>query len=199
LKDATIRCQPEVRASFEASLDVLAGFADLDELALPDYPYGEIGEQVIVAEAASAFEEFIASGRAAGLTAPEDHFPLADGLTMPAVDYLRAMRLRRRAARDVGAALVGFDAIVAPMVRFVASPITAHFRDYFSVFDGPSLGGVGNILGLPSISVPNGFGERGLPTGLEIMGRAFADRTVLDVAMAYQERTDWHLRRPPEM
>ena len=116
---------------------------------------------------------------------------------MPAVDYLRAMRLRRLAARDVDAALAGFDAIVAPTFRSVATPITAQFRDYFSTFDGPSLGGVGNILGLPSISVPNGSGERGLPTGLEFMGRAFADRMVLAVATEFQARTDWHLRRPP--
>jgi aspartyl-tRNA(Asn)/glutamyl-tRNA(Gln) amidotransferase subunit A len=196
LRGSAEAAQPEVRAAFEAALPVLGEFADVDEIALPDYPYGEIGEQVIVAEAASLFEDFIAAGRAHQLTAPEDRYGLADGLTMPAVDYLRAMRLRRRAAREVDQALAGFDAIIAPATRVVASPLSTDFRGYFDAFKGPSLGGVGNICGLPSISVPNGFGERGLPTGLELMGRAFADQTVLDIAAAYQARTDWHLRRP---
>jgi aspartyl-tRNA(Asn)/glutamyl-tRNA(Gln) amidotransferase subunit A len=44
--------------------------------------------------------------------------------------------------------------------------------------------------------VPNGFGERGLPTGLEFMGRAFEDAKVAAAAAAYQDRTDWHTRRP---
>ena len=190
--------QPEIAERYAASLDVLRGFADLEEIALPDYPYGVVGEQVIVAEAAAAFEEFIASGQAHGLTAPEDRFGLADGLTMLAVDYLRAMRIRHKAAREVDRALAGFDAIVAPTTRVVANPIGARFSDYFGDRDGPSLGGVGNICGLPSISIPNGFGERGLPTGLEIAGRVWDDRSVLAIAAAFQSRTDWHRRRPPE-
>jgi aspartyl-tRNA(Asn)/glutamyl-tRNA(Gln) amidotransferase subunit A len=196
LRDATAHAQPEVRDNYEASLKTLADFADLDEISLPDYPYGEIGEQVIVAEGAAAFEEFIASGAARGLTAPEDRVGLADGLTMPAVDYIRALRLRQKAAPEVDRALAPFDAVVAPTTRFVATPITARFTEYFGVQDAPSLSGAGNILGLPSISVPNGYGERGLPTGLEIMGRAWSDQTILAVATAFQERSDWHRRRP---
>jgi aspartyl-tRNA(Asn)/glutamyl-tRNA(Gln) amidotransferase subunit A len=196
LRGSAEAAQPEVGAAFEATLPVLREFADVDEIALPDFPYGEIGEQVIVAEAASLFEDFIAAGRAHELTAPEDRYGLADGLTMPAVDYLRAMRLRRRAAREVDAALAGYDAVIAPATRVVASPLSNDFRGYFDAFKGPSLGGVGNICGLPSISVPNGFGERGLPTGLEFMGRAFSDWTVLALGSAYQARTDWHRQAP---
>jgi aspartyl-tRNA(Asn)/glutamyl-tRNA(Gln) amidotransferase subunit A len=96
----------------------------------------------------------------------------------------------------VDRALAGLDAVLAPATRVVASPLANDFRGYFDAFTRPSLGGVGNICGLPSISVPNGFGERGLPTGLELMGRAFADRTVLTIAAAYQARTDWHRRAP---
>lgn len=57
---------------------------------------------------------------------------------------------------------------------------------------------VGNIIGAPAISVPTGFGERGLPTGLQILGRAGGENDVLAVARAYQARTDWHARRPAE-
>ena len=58
------------------------------------------------------------------------------------------------------------------------------------------LGGAGNLCGLPSITVPNGFGERGLPTGLEMMARAYNDGRVLAAAMRFQELTGWHTRQP---
>jgi aspartyl-tRNA(Asn)/glutamyl-tRNA(Gln) amidotransferase subunit A len=199
LRDAAVHVQPEIGANMRDSLDVLREFADVAEVALPDYPYGVVGEQIITAEAASAFEELFASGRVGSLTAPEDRHGLADGLTMPAIDYLRAMRIRRLAARDVERVLTGVDAIVAPTTQTVANPITARFSDYFPDDHGPSLGGVGNICGLPAISIPNGFGERRLPTGLEIAGRAWDDKAVLAVAAAYQARTDWHRRRPPAL
>jgi aspartyl-tRNA(Asn)/glutamyl-tRNA(Gln) amidotransferase subunit A len=47
------------------------------------------------------------------------------------------------------------------------------------------------------VSVPNGFGERGLPTAIQFVGRVWEENRVLAVARAYQERTDWHLRLPP--
>ena len=51
-------------------------------------------------------------------------------------------------------------------------------------------------FGVPSITVMNGLGARGLPTGLEFMGRAGSERVLLDLAEAYQSATDWHLRHP---
>ena len=55
-----------------------------------------------------------------------------------------------------------------------------------------------NGAGLPAISVPNGFSPQGLPTGIQFMGRAYAENTILAVARAYQALTDWHTRHPPE-
>ena len=54
-----------------------------------------------------------------------------------------------------------------------------------------------NYLGLPAVSVPCGFDPNGLPIGLQIAGRPFAEARVLQVADAYQRDTDWHTRRPP--
>jgi aspartyl-tRNA(Asn)/glutamyl-tRNA(Gln) amidotransferase subunit A len=45
--------------------------------------------------------------------------------------------------------------------------------------------------------VPNGFGERGLPTSLQFVGRAWGENAILAAARAYQSRTDWHRRHPP--
>ena len=188
--------QPEVRANFEASLAVLAEFADLEEVAIPQLPYDGAASIIVNVEGAAAFEEFIDDGRALQLTAPEDRFGGVAGLTIPAVDYLRALRLRRQAGRQIDDVLANYDAIVAPTLPTVASPIDQPFEEYFHRGEATSLGAVGNLCGLPAISVPNGFGERNLPTAIEFMGRAFEDARVAAVAAEYQKRTDWHMRRP---
>jgi aspartyl-tRNA(Asn)/glutamyl-tRNA(Gln) amidotransferase subunit A len=53
-----------------------------------------------------------------------------------------------------------------------------------------------NALGWPAVSVPCGFDERGLPIGLQIVGPPFAEGTVLRLALAYEQATEWHRRRP---
>jgi aspartyl-tRNA(Asn)/glutamyl-tRNA(Gln) amidotransferase subunit A len=196
LRGATERTQPEVAANFAASLDVLREIGTLEDVELPDLPWDAAASVVVIAEGAAAFEEFITSGECAGLTAPEDRVGLYHGLTLPAVDYVRALRIRRLGSRQLDALLAGYDAIVAPTLPYVATPIDANFATWFGRDRGPSLGAAGNLCGLPSITVPNGFGERGLPTALEFMGRAYGEERILAAARAYQARTDWHTRRP---
>jgi aspartyl-tRNA(Asn)/glutamyl-tRNA(Gln) amidotransferase subunit A len=197
LKGSTIEpIQNAVKENFEASLKVLAGFVDLEEVEIPHLPYDAAASLIVHVEGAAAFEEFIDDGRALQLTAPEDRFGGVAGLTIPAVDYLRALRLRRIAGRQLDQVLAGFDAIVAPTLPTVASPIDQPFEEYFHRGQATSLGAAGNLCGLPAISVPNGFGERGLPTALEFMARAFEDARVAAVAAEYQARTEWHKRHP---
>jgi aspartyl-tRNA(Asn)/glutamyl-tRNA(Gln) amidotransferase subunit A len=54
-----------------------------------------------------------------------------------------------------------------------------------------------NYLGLPAISIPCGFDANGLPIGLQLAGRPFAEARLLRLADAYQRDTDWHALRPP--
>jgi len=56
--------------------------------------------------------------------------------------------------------------------------------------------GVFNLAGLPAISIPCGFTAGGLPIGLQLVGRWWEEATVLRVAHAYQQATDWHKRTP---
>jgi aspartyl-tRNA(Asn)/glutamyl-tRNA(Gln) amidotransferase subunit A len=195
-RHALANAQSEVVANFDEALKVLAQFADLDEIEIPNGPWDEAAGIVITAEAASAFEEFMASGDVAGLTSPEDRVGLFAGLTLPAVDYLRALRIRAVAGRQMDALLAGVDAVVAPSCPHVAAPIDKAFSKYFDRDERRTLGGLGNLLGLPSISVPMGFGERGLPTGLEILSRAYREGVVVALAVEFQKRTDWHLKIP---
>jgi aspartyl-tRNA(Asn)/glutamyl-tRNA(Gln) amidotransferase subunit A len=190
--------QPEVGQNYRAALDVLRSIATIEEVTLPDFPYGPVTETILRAEAASAFDAFMASGKIAELAATETHVAPLAYRYVAAKDYVTALRIRRQIVREVDALFAQYDAIVCPTTNAVASPITTKFSEYFKTPAGrrPVIGAVGNVAGLPAISVPNGFGERGLPTAIQFVGRAGAENAILAVAHAYQERTDWHLQRP---
>ena len=190
--------QPEVGANFHAALDVLRGLGTLEDVALPDLPYGPVTETILRAEAGSAFDAFIRSGKASELTAPEDHAGGYAYSLVSAKDYLHALRIRRIIVREIDPLFAQYDAIVCPTTNTVASPITTKFSEYFRTPTDrrPAIGAVGNVAGLPAVSVPNGFGERGLPTAFQFVGRAGTENVILAAARAYQERTDWHTKRP---
>ena len=137
------------------------------------------------------------SSALAGLTAPEDRVtPYARDVIL-AKDYQRALRLRGVVARDIDRMLSRFDAIVGPS-RGSASPrLGAEFRSAIRGVLPDLLGAVGNAAGLPAIGVPCGFTPEGLPVGLQLMGRAWEENTILAAARAWQARTDFHRRRPP--
>jgi aspartyl-tRNA(Asn)/glutamyl-tRNA(Gln) amidotransferase subunit A len=100
-------------------------------------------------------------------------------------------------ARAVDEAMSPYDAVAAPARRSPASPIDEEFRRATPGAARDVMGSVGNGAGLPSISVPNGFTESGLPTGIQFMGKAYDENAILAVARAYQSMTDWHKRHPP--
>jgi Asp-tRNA(Asn)/Glu-tRNA(Gln) amidotransferase A subunit family amidase len=102
----------------------------------------------------------------------------------------------------VNAALAGCDVLVAPSTPIAAPEVGQEamevngerqpVRPSLIRFTRPF-----NATGHPAASVPCGFTAGGLPIGLQIVGRAFDEATVLRVADAYQRVTDWHSRRPP--
>ncbi|MGD9891925.1 MAG: amidase [Dehalococcoidia bacterium] len=188
--------QPEVAANFRASLDILRDDAIVEEVMLPDLPYSAVSGIIIPAEASSAFDELIASGGIADLTAPEDRVKPYSYEAISAKDYLRAMRLRRQIAQSLDEWIAPYDAIVSPALNVVATPIDQPFGMQLRRRWIP-LTAAANLAGLPAITVPNGFGERGLPTSLQFTGRVWTEARILAAASAYQSRTDWHRRVPP--
>lgn len=196
LEGSTAGVQPGVDANFEASLEVLRAQHTLGGFELPALPLDEAALTIILCEGAAAFEDFIDSGRQRELTAPEDRTGLYDAMVIPAVDYIKAARIRTAAAHAMAEVFDRFDIVVAPTLPAVANGLADSFEEYFGRYPAPSLGAIGNLCGLPSISVPNGFGERGLPTGLEIVGAPGNDGLVLGVAEDFQTTTEWHLRLP---
>jgi aspartyl-tRNA(Asn)/glutamyl-tRNA(Gln) amidotransferase subunit A len=196
LREGLDQMQPEVRENFLTSLGVLGEVATLEDVALPDYPYGEAAMIILRAEAAAAMEDLFEKNQIAELTAPEDHLNGYPGFAVTAVDYLRAMRVRRLICQGLAPLFARYDAVVCPTTGLVASPLDVTFDSYSGRLRRMNIGAAGNLAGLPSISVPNGFGERGLPTALQFVGRVGGENQILAVARAYQARTDWHVIRP---
>jgi aspartyl-tRNA(Asn)/glutamyl-tRNA(Gln) amidotransferase subunit A len=105
--------------------------------------------------------------------------------------YLRAQRIRSLILRDFTQAFERVDAVLTPATPSTAfaigeksdDPIAMYLNDVFTV--------PGNLAGLPGISVPAGLGEDGLPLGLQVIGRAFDEETVLKVARAIERAADF--------
>jgi aspartyl-tRNA(Asn)/glutamyl-tRNA(Gln) amidotransferase subunit A len=109
--------------------------------------------------------------------------------------YLKAQKVRTLIKGDFDRAFATYDVLVCPTSPTVAfrrgekvdDPLQMYLSDIFTL----SL----NLAGLCGISIPCGF-AKGLPVGLQIFGRAFDEETVLRVAYAYEQATEWHKRRP---
>jgi aspartyl-tRNA(Asn)/glutamyl-tRNA(Gln) amidotransferase subunit A len=188
--------EPEVPAAFAAARKELEAVATLEEVNLPDLPFGATAGLVITAEVASAFEDLIESGRVAELNDPGSRLGGYASSMVYARDYLRALRLRGRLQRALDEVLSRYDALVAPSLPAVASPLEANLEEVFAGDD--PVGGAGNCCGVPAVSVPMGFGAGHLPLGLQFVGRAGEENRILAVARAFQARTRWHRERPPE-
>lgn len=197
LREPVRKVQPAVQENFDAALKVLEGFATFQEIALPEFPYSTVVSTIIACEMAAAFEGLVTSGAVWDLTAPEDRVGAHAALLIPARDYINACRIRRLIQKALDETLAGFDAVVIPTLSTVAPPIDREFHAAFEGnFRGSGLGVAGNAAGIPALTVPNGFGERGLPTALAFVGRAFDEERLIAVAAAYQAVTPWHERRP---
>lgn len=183
--------------NFNDSIKVVEKFATIEEVEFPEFPYEAVTRIILNAEAASAFEDFIDDGLSHELTAPEDKYGGYSRLVVLAKDYLRALRLRGKMAKIADKIMQNYDAILAPTSKRTASPIQQEFRR--STRTIPSIditGSVGNGAGLPSISIPSGFSEEGLPTAIQFMGKAYDENKIISIAMEYQKHTEWHKKHP---
>jgi aspartyl-tRNA(Asn)/glutamyl-tRNA(Gln) amidotransferase subunit A len=189
--------QREVAANFHGALSALADTAEVvPDVELPGVGAGVVAGIIIAAEASSAFEDLFESGRVHSLTAPEDRVQGYAGVALGARDYLRAQRVRRLMGKAYDDLLKRFDALAVPTRANVAVPLDRSFADAWPEVREANVIGPTNVVGVPAISVPSGFGRAGLPTAVSFVGRAFEEHTLVALARAYQHRTDWHRRRP---
>ena len=127
------------------------------------------------------------------------------GSVIPAQAYYKAQKLRTLLRDQMMDALKTVDVLVLPTSSIPAPKIPAAAgigskAEAKAVFSGRRIyTNPGNLAGVPALSVPCGFTSEPpeLPIGLQIMGSPFDEATVLKVAHAYEQNTDWHTRRPP--
>ena len=111
------------------------------------------------------------------------------------MDYVQAVRLRRQLTVEVEDMLKRFDVLLTAG-GYAPAPKLDQVSKFY-IIQNPLLTAPFNVTGSPAICVRNGFSASGLPVGAQIVGRAFDEATVLRVADAYEQATDWYKRRPP--
>jgi len=109
--------------------------------------------------------------------------------------YLKAQKVRTLIRREFDQTFEKFDALITPTSPTVPFKIGEKVDDPLQMYLSDVCTLPINIAGVPAISIPAGFAD-GLPIGMQIIGKPFAEETILKVAYAYQQATDWHKRRP---
>ena len=110
--------------------------------------------------------------------------------------YLKAQKIRRLIAQDFAAAYAQCDLILGPTSPSVAFALGAKASDPVEMYLNDIYTVSANLAGLPAMSIPCGFGEGGMPVGLQLTGNYFAEANMLGAAHQYQLATDWHTRQP---
>jgi len=160
-----------------AELEALG--VELVPIELPDYPVGDM-RFVLSAEAAAAFDEFSRSERDDLLVRQDQSaWPntFRQAQLIPAVDYLRANRLRTLLIRDLDRTIDGVRAIVHPSYSGGILTMT-------------------NLTGHPTFVAPAGFNDAGLPYSISFTGQLFGETELITLARAWQSITDYHERHP---
>ncbi|MCW2772113.1 MAG: amidase [Nocardioides sp.] len=128
---------------------------------------------------------------------------LEAGLSLPAVDYVDGQRTRGLVQAEWQQILSTADVVVVPTLPTSAALRGAAVLDITDSYSESIMSSYvrlscpANLTGLPALSVPCGVDAQGLPLGLQIIGRAFDEATVLQVGAAYERATTWHQLRPP--
>ena len=184
----------EVAAALETAFGVLRSLgAELGEARLrPAQDYYDV--KVTIAES-----ELLAVHEAALRTRPGDFGEDFLGRVLPAVligarDYVQAQRERRRILAETKPVYEKFDVLVTATAGGPAPRLDAWRTIEF--WRRPSLTTPFNVTGGPALAQCIGFSAGGLPLSMQIVGRPFAEATVLRVAHAYEQATEWRTRRP---
>jgi aspartyl-tRNA(Asn)/glutamyl-tRNA(Gln) amidotransferase subunit A len=193
--------EPDIAAALDATIATLRKLGTkISKIELPDQTVVSAAALIVLAvEATSAHAPWLRT-RAADY-GPQVRNRLQNGLAYSALEYLEALRWRGPALAAHLDAIGDVDVVIAPVSRSVAPTISA-----------TDLGGVPeaeaaiqaitrfmrptNFLGLPSLVVPAGQSQSGLPIGMQLIGRPFGDEMLIALGRAFQAATDHHRRVP---
>jgi aspartyl-tRNA(Asn)/glutamyl-tRNA(Gln) amidotransferase subunit A len=194
----------EVRTAFEVALDVFRNLGcSIAEVSIPHLRYALGAEVAIISSEASCYHKDMMRQRAADVS-PNVRKELDAGMVLLATDYLLGQRVRRLISEEVEAAFQSVEIIATPTIPIMA-PCIGQLKvniaeTTVSVLDAiwrntyPT-----NLTGSPSLCLPCGFSETGLPISLQLVGRNFDELNLLQVGRWFQSETDWHRRTPPHL
>jgi aspartyl-tRNA(Asn)/glutamyl-tRNA(Gln) amidotransferase subunit A len=110
--------------------------------------------------------------------------------------YLKALKVRNLIRADFVRAFEQCDCIMMPVAPTTAFKIGEKVDDPLQMYLSDIYTIAANLAGVPGISIPCGFDGTGLPIGLQILGPAFAEDSLLQIASMFEKVTDWHTKRP---
>src|SRR5271157_3591165 len=187
---------PDVAAAFEQALSVLHKAGEtMSSVQLPEGPFEAAGAIVINVEAASAYSTLIESGGVAQLSDPLSRVGGYVAQTVDSQDFIRAQRIRRVLQQKMDVIFQQCDVLVAPSLPIPATTLDTNLETDLSFAD--PIGGIGNLCGLPALSVPCGFIKSGLPIGIQFLAQVLNDSAVVAAAEMFQAHADWHRQHPP--
>lgn len=173
------KMEGEAKKVYDQAIEDLrrAGFR-MTPVDLPDSTAGAIGHFVLGPEAAAAFDDLTRDGRVnqlAGQKRGDWPNQFRSARLVPAVEYIQAQRARTKLMRDLDGFFKNWDVVVCPPYAHLSST---------------------NLTGHPQIVVPCGF-VKAMPQGLSFIGPWWREDAILRAALAYQNATAWHTKRPP--
>jgi aspartyl-tRNA(Asn)/glutamyl-tRNA(Gln) amidotransferase subunit A len=192
---------PDVAAAVRKMVQLAAGLgAQVELVTVPDIAaLNAIGRVILLSEASAVFERFADRRTEFGA----DVRTLFDqGALLPATDYVNAQRLRRQFVAAFLNLFTGIDVMLTPTTPTVAKGIGENtvfiggVEEDFRLATTRFVRGI-NVLGFPALSIPCGFDSEGMPIGLQLIGRPFAERQLLAVAAALEDGTQFHKQSPP--
>ncbi len=185
----------DIAGAVTAALETLGRLGlTLEEVEIPEWPAAvEAGHVLIRCEAAAEYRTALRE-RPADLI-PEVRARLEAGSATSAPDYVDALRAAGRLRLALDRLFRRVDVLALPGRDQTAPRMDAGGK-LLEPLSPRSYSSPLNLAGVPGLSVPCGFDRRGLPIGLQLAGRAWEETTLLRVAHAYQQATDWHARRP---
>jgi len=184
---------PEVTSAFEAALATLSKLgAEVRDVRIPSIGAAPAFMVIMLSEAfAYHAGDLRERPELYGEVLREK---LMAGALFSAEEYVQAQRLRARLREDMHRALGEVDILATPTAPVTAPSFQVVFDPDFP-FPKSNMAPF-NMSGLPALALPCGFGPGNLPISLQLAGRPFAESTVFRAGHAYEQATDWHLRRP---
>lgn len=212
--------EPAVKDAVTKAIEILQQLgAEIQVISCPRFAYGLPAYYVIAPSEASAnlarydgvkygfrapdtdnLLEMYAQTRAEGFGAEVKRRIMIGTYTLSAgyydAYYLKAQKVRTLIKEDFDRAFVQVDVLVCPTAPTTAFKVGEKTNDPISMYLSDLMTIPVNLAGLPAISLPCGFDAKGMPIGLQLIGKVLSESLLFRVAYAYEQATNWHFRTP---